>query len=426
MTILPETKYIRLRRVSIYLLYILAFLAPLGALSRALTATSDIVSRGIFILPGPTTLIIVFLVAYGFISNAIPAYLNRVRIWVYPFIFTTIALAAGLFHPDYLNASIRSLMFMVYMLLMIYLIILNIQPKEMMNLILFASLGMTLMLFLSLIDYFGILNIPLINERSLSLSVEERGLRIKTLSGPFRSRSEMSAFLSVILPVSFGYLFLPGAKKIIRIVLSFALIMGIFSVVVGGSRAMYLALFGSFGYIIWNAIRSRQLGKITIFIPFVIGGIIAILIRNTDYLFLFFSRLGDISFEKIVYSEGDMIRWYAFVDTMKDLMIRPWGLGFTQFMKFGRYWDVHSVYTEFIRASGFIGIILLSIFSFKIFKKHLIYCKRSPFAYVFFSGFIGFLIYNIGHSYWQVSTLWIFMGCYFIELLNRENTAHFR
>ncbi|MAV39391.1 MAG: hypothetical protein CML12_02260 [Puniceicoccaceae bacterium] len=312
------------------------------------------------------------------------------------------------------------------MSLMLYLIILNLSQKEMLNLVLSAALGMALMLFLSLIDYFGIYNIPLVNERSFSVKVEDQGLRIKTLSGPFRSRSEMSAFLSVILPVSFGYLFMPGTKKIPRFLICIALVMGIFCVIVGGSRTMYLALIGSFFYVAWNAIRKRYFGKIVIFIPFLIAGIAVILIRNTDYLFLFISRFGEMSYEKVFYSDGDMIRWYALVETAKELVFKPWGLGFTQFKYFGRFWDVHSIFTEFIRASGIIGIILLSLFGIKVFKKHVYASKRSPFVFVFFSGFIGFLIYNIGHSYWQVSVLWLFMGCYFIEVFNRRHAPNFR
>ena len=245
MNIFPETKLIKHRKFFIFLLYSLVFLAPLGVLSRALTATPEMVKKGIFILPGPTTIIAVLCVAYGLFSKASIGLIMRKKVLMCFFIFACIALIAGILHVDYMNASIRALMFIMYSLLMVFTIAIHPNYEEKINLIFFTALGTAVMLSLSLIDYIGIYNIPLINERSISINIEEFSTRFKTLSGPFRSRSELSAFLCVILPPCVVFLFVPKINTIKRLCVMGAVFLIITSVIVSASRGMYLAVIFS-------------------------------------------------------------------------------------------------------------------------------------------------------------------------------------
>ena len=417
MNIFPETKLIKYRKFFIFLLYSLVFLAPLGALSRALTATPDMIKKGIFILPGPTTIIAVICVGYGLFSRASIQLIMRKQILLSFFIFAGIALVAGIFHVDYMNASIRAVMFVMYSLLMVFTIVICPDYQERLNLVFFTALGTIVMLSLSLIDYIGIYNIPLINERSISINIEELSTRFKTLSGPFRSRSELSAFLCVILPPCIAFLFLPKTNIIKRLCVMGAVLLIITAVIVSASRGMYLAVILSLLYIALNCIKVGYTGKLFYIMPILFIGIVGILIKSPDYLLMLVSRIGDLNFTDISYSESDMIRVYALQDTFKDVIFRPWGVGFTQFAKFGRLFDVHSIFTEFFRAAGFIGLGIILYFLIKIQKFNKLH-KKSPFRFMFLSAFIGFLVYNIGHSYWQVTILWIFMGCYFCEILS--------
>lgn len=415
MNIFPETKLIKHRKFFIFLLYSLVFLAPLGVLSRALTATPEMIKKGIFILPGPTTVIAVLCVAYGLFSKASIGLIMRKKVLMCFFIFACIALIAGILHVDYMNASIRALMFIMYSLLMVFTIAIHPNYEERINLIFFTALGTVVMLSLSLIDYIGIYNIPLINERSISINIEELSTKFKTLSGPFRSRSELSAFLCVILPPCIVFLFLPKTNTIKRLCVMGAVLLIIISVIVSASRGMYLAVILSFFYIVLNCIKVGYTGKLFYFFPILILGVVGILLKSPDYLLMLVSRFADLSFTEMSYSEADMIRVYALQDTFKDVIFRPWGIGFTQFAKFGRLWDVHSIFTEFFRAAGFIGVGIILYFLIKIHKLNKMH-RKSPFRFMFLSAFIGFLVYNIGHSYWQVTLLWVFMGCYFCEI----------
>lgn len=417
MNIFPETKLIRHRKFFMFLLYSLVFLAPLGVLSRALTATPEMVKKGIFILPGPTTVIAVICVAYGLVTKASISFVMRKRIFLSFFVFAGIALGAGILHVDAMNNVIRAAMFVMYSLLMVFTIVIYPNYKERFNLIFFTALGTSLMLVLSLVDYLGIYNIPLINERSISINIEELNTKFKTLCGPFRSRSELSAFLCVILPPCIASLFLPKTNLIKRLCILVAVFLIVTAVIVSASRGMYLAVILSFGYIILNAIRVGYTSKLFYILPIIILGIISILIKSPDYLLMLISRFGDLNITDIAHSESDMIRIYAFQDTFKDVTLRPWGIGFTGFEKFGRLWDVHSIFTEFFRAAGFIGVAIILNFIIKVQKFNKMH-KKNPFRFMFLSAFIGFLVYNIGHSYWQVTILWIFMGCYFCEIFS--------
>lgn len=427
MNISPETRLIRYRRICILALYALCFMAPLGALSRFWSTSEASVEAGLNLIPGPTTVIIVLMVAYGFLCQSVPRLIFRQKVWVLFFAFVGVTVFAAVFQLDAMNGCIRSAMFSVYALLMLFIVNLGLNERQMLNAVLCAACGMLLMLSLSIIDYYNIANVPLVNLRSFSLSIEGagEGVSMRSLSGPFRSRSELSAFLSVLIPPCLGCALLNGVSWWKRLIFIAAVGVGAFAVLVSASRAMYLALAVSLAYILFCFLKGgRHAGRI-VFISMlgvVAGGLVLLL--NRDYYLMMVGRLSDLSIEHISYAEGDMVRLYALEETLKEMVTKPWGMGFTQVVLMGRSWDVHSIFTEFIRAGGVIGMFIIVAFVVGV-RKMARQAEANHLRFIFFSALVGCLVYNIAHSYWQVSVLWVLMGFYFTLLSRRRRAASY-
>ena len=410
-----------LSRVGYSLLLLLCFLVPLGELTKL--NVSALSGGGIAML-GPTTVLALSIIAIGVLSGQMFKVLGRNRLLFLPYIYAAVAIFASFLLSDFMATYgiYHGLFLVLYYSVALSVVSLMSSRSQVLVVLLVLMFSGTLMTALAVIDHHGIVDIPRVNERSFSIEAEDQGVRVKTLSGPFRSRSEYAAHICLILPISFVFALSKGCGIVFRSTAFACFLVMFYGVLIAGSRGLYLALMVFVPYVVLFIAPSRRV--VNLFLA-------AVLFCSLIFLFSVFkpetfiaiaSRFSSLSFDSIRYVDYDMIRIHAFTQTLSELLYRPWGVGITQVYIWGRYWDAHNVFTEFLRGAGVIGLLLGYFFFFPLVKRAL-RPRDIQVEVLLVASFLSFLAYNMAHSFWQTNVLWVCFGLYVAVISNPERPS---
>ena len=393
----------------ILLLLCTAF-SPWGDLMRfgATTATGG--ERGI------TTILALAFTGWGLWSGR-----TKQAIQTYPtalcfLAFLLVSGAASLFASEARQAVAFTLSLGVYFLVAFSVAGLRLQKQEILQLLTVFAVSSTLMCFVSLIDYFGLVNLYRVNPRQAS-----RGLEVANLLGPFYSQTAMGAHLSLAFPIPCAFIFFRTDNKIYQKlfwVLCFATIS--LAGILTYSRGLIVSFVIVMGYLFYvgKQIKGKNFwykNLVTVSLTAVITIILFQVCLPNQYEALLV-RLNDTTPTAIQNSDSDKARFGGLESTLNDLAESPWGVGFSdsQYQIGARLEkkNAHNTLVDVLRAGGYLGLVLFLMFIGPIFIKSFQFVNpqiETP----LFSALASFFFYGLTHTIFGTLFAWILAGVSF-------------
>ena len=387
-----------MKQINFKLLNLFLILYPWGRFFDAVAFGSlDAGERGI------TTILFAFIILKGIYDGTFFIGLNMVLNRASLGIFLLLTLLGTLLSnsPEKIFSDFINLLF--YFLMVFNVVGLRLSSKQVEKSVNLLLLSTAIMSFVSLLDFVKIINVPFMNE-GIS-NVQQGGVVVFDLTGPFRIRTEISFHLALamVLPV----IFLLRKFTIVRVFYysSFLIVLLITSFFTN-SRSIYLSFIVGLVYLL---VVFRQLPQAKIlFRTILLSAILIVLFYHQTILqVLETSAL----MNRQLGGESDLTRWYAFRATLIDVVFHPYGAGLDRpFIKeLDGYKDVHNSYTYLLRAGGFLGLGCLFIFMRPIIKK-LVSLKISPNESVSYIPVLSIMIFGFFHTSIQISSFWILVG----------------
>ncbi|WP_375239916.1 O-antigen ligase family protein [Aurantibacter sp.] len=302
-----------------------------------------------------------------------------------------------------------------FAIFMIVLVGLKPQVKELRKWIIFSSYSFGLMLLVSLTDFLGFISVTNFNE---SLSSVGRGdIRIFDLVGPFPTRSYLGGVISFYFPIP---LLLIVNKTKYRLIHILILIL-IFPVILfAHSRGLVLSL--GITFLLLSILYRRTFAiyvLLFIILIFISFNYISPLFDDLNFIRLFSLNRGSANIQ-------DRIRLYAFIETIKEILVNPFGCGFSTVYipKAYDYYSPHNNITYILRSGGFFGFLMFLIFVFKILKRELkiflktkIITEKTFFLFIILSS----SFYGLTHLTINFLPFWISIGVMILAFRNKIN-----
>jgi len=276
-------------------------------------------------------------------------------------------------------------------------------------LVMLYALSASAMALVTLIDNMGIVDFPSINE-GMAYYQARAGL-VKTVTGPFRLRTEYAVYLAVAWSALLAQLALRRPRNWALWLLCVAALAVVFlASVVAYTRSLYLVIVFSLLYLATVVVKTRRI-QIVVTTVLVIVGLIILAQQLMPAQFAvveeFITRYTP---EYITRTRGDMVRVEALVKTLEDLRDSPLGMGFTLTEIYGGrgYLDTHSIYTEHLRQGGFIGLLFVALFIWPVFKA---IARRSPAQLLpVLTASAGWLVYGLFLGTQSMLFGWVLIG----------------
>lgn len=307
---------------------------------------------------------------------------------------------------------------MLYWLVALAVCALQVDDRSMHNIVCVYVLSTSVMLLISLADHWRLMDIPGINEHYRGFSVE--GLRGDDLIGPFESRTVLATHLALIWPMSLYKVLSFRFRKdgtLALIVWSVSLITASTAVLFCTSRSLYIAVIVS-GWYVWY--RSKNVQRKTILTVYGVSVVVVLWILVQAFPERW--QIVGLRFRSLhpdtVVQAGGHYRIDALVITINDLARNPLGMGFGIIEALGK--NSHSIYTEWLRPGGVIGLVCVVIFLYVPMK--VVAGREAGFVVQLVSGaMIGFLSYGISHSTQNMLMGWIMIGyLYYVGIHMRK------
>lgn len=393
------------------LLFLYIFLAPLGNLIRFSDTESSF---------GVTTVIICVVV--GINLKYTISTLNKNRA-LYSILFLILWMSfSSIFSADLANGYTQLLSFTLYYLFSCVAYNHNWSTKSLQQLLMSFVLGALLSSSLTIIDWFGIYDIPYVNETSGG-TITNIGT-VMQASGPFSRRSAMAAYFSLIIPIStLSFFYLNKTNAITKLTLLSTGILCSISLMLTNNRA---GLAGSICAIILISIYlSRSIKKL---VRLIVIGSFSFLIMTWMVTTLFQDQL--IAYQALLnldemavsdvskQTESDNIRILLFNFVIKSLISNPIGQGYTLVTGFdSSESDPHNNVAQIIWAAGIFGIGWICYFgvSFykqanKLFFKPLFISPHAKYGIVITGGLFGWFICGMAHTIIGTGVAWLLLG----------------
>lgn len=285
----------------------------------------------------------------------------------------------------------------------------------------FQSISLTIIIFASIIGFYGIL-------QYLASPESIYGLRPFGQSSPFASffnKHHFAAFMEMTFGLTLGLLFGDATKQNKKIFFIIAAVIMGMAVLLTGSRGGIISLLGVIGFVIfWNFIKNREIKNVD-----ANEGLKRLFLKRNLLLFgggfaliviLFFGVLfvgGDQSLLRgfgISNVEGDVTtgRSHFWTVAIRIFLAHPIiGAGFDAFgVAFTRYdtWSgafrveqAHNDYLQILADAGILGFICIAAFIFLLFRQGVQAIKKNTDKFTMnaaigaLAGCLGILIHSI-------------------------------
>ena len=389
-----------LKKTSFFSLIIVAVFSPWGDLARFIEG------RGI------TSLAAFLLIFIGVYSGNFIWTLNRYTRAVAFFCFLVLAGLASFLAIEANSGTYMSILLALYCILALSVGALQLPSKKIIAILSTFAVSAALMSIVSLVDYYNVIDIQLVNRISAS-----RGLGVSNLVGPFASQTPMAAHLCLAFPVPITFLCLQSTGWRSKIFWGLILLPILYAGVLTYSRGLFLSFFTVIGYL--SFLTKRVHGNAS-FIRFVLSGLVclfAALFAFKAYApaqyqaFMF--RLNETSPEAIQESRSDVARLQSINSTIEGLRESPFGIGFTrtEYQVGARVYNKgsHSNVVELLRAGGLLGFLLVSIFLFPIISRAF-RCQNYVTEGSVFACLASFFAYGLTHLTLATLFAWILAG----------------
>lgn len=398
-----------IRKLTYLLLLACAAFSPWGDLMRFAATTTEEGSRGI------TTILALGIVGLGLFSGKA---FEAIKVYKTALFFPTFLLMSGtasFFAPEPRKAIMMAVLLGAYFLLAFSVAGLRLQRKEIIQLLTVFAFSSALMSVASLIDYFDLIDLPRVNERSAS-----RGLGVANLLGPFYSQTPMAAHLCLAFPIPLAFLFSYSDKSIQKFLWILVLAPIILASILTYSRGLIVSFIVVIGYIFYAGSCKKRLmfwaKNLIIIAAISVFGVFLLKSYVPDQYQALSIRLNDITPEGIQNSRSDITRFGTIESTLKDLSKSPFGVGFTkaEYQVGTRIYEKnsHSNVVDILRAGGFLGLVLVILFILPILKEAFL-VKNPQVELPLFSALISFFVYGLTHTTLATLFAWIVAGVAF-------------
>jgi hypothetical protein len=264
-----------------------------------------------------------------------------------------------------------------------------------------------IMCLCSLVDRWGVLDIARINDRVAFRNID--GDEIPNVVGPFYSQTALAAYLALAFPVACRKM---AAQPVLgwRVLWLGATIAIVLAGIMTYSKTLILSFGVALCYLLYVGGRRRLIRRIVVLAVCVVLGAMAFRATAPDLEAAFVRRTTSLLPSAIAGDESDLIRAHALAETLRDLHYAPFGVGFTrvELENVGAY-NVHSNVTLFLRAAGFLGVVLILLALVPIIRNSI--RRGQPWGQeAAFSAVLSFMIYGVTHTTMSSLAFWIFIG----------------
>jgi len=399
-------------KIAFAFLCMYAFVVPLGTVFRFGTEEGSL---------GISTILILFLViAYilkttqSFFKKKVFFVLLLLVLW---FSFST------LFTPEGIISGYKRLIgLVIYILLAITITQIDLSAKRLKIFFVWLTVGMLLSSGLTLIDFIGIVDIPLANE--LHISTHISGGNVIQASGFFSRRSAMAAYFALVVPALIP-LFTSLRNTILKIIIQITYFGSLLVLFLTHNLGGIIAILISYGlYLLWgdriNFIK-RMKKIVVVGLVFISFGCLVIN-YFPDAIEVYLIRLSipsaikDVSTEQFARQmESDYMRLYFLSQALEHLAKNPIGNGYTQIWteKYGLT-DPHNIITQFLWGAGIFSFVWLGLFGYLMIKLFVLKISPHNDLFAYFDalryGLLSWFITGMAHTIICTGLAWIFFG----------------
>jgi hypothetical protein len=299
---------------------------------------------------------------------------------------------------------------------------------------LFFCLGGLISSTATIIDFFGILNIPGINEAQVGTNTEMG--TILQASGPFARRSSMAIYFTMIITIAILYAsFIKNISKTLKLLFYFSATTCLIALMLTHNRSgIVSAIFVS---IIISFLYSKSTIKKFKFIFYaliafsVILYLIITFLPDVWYAYQALLRIGDVASTDNLLEESDALRLELFKHSIVSIFNNPIGHGYSLISDLSEFdnglIDPHNIVTQIIWGAGFFGLLWLFYFSVSfsklvipiIFNKYR-HTNNYKEIFVLIGVLASFFIIGMMHTVISTGMVWIFFGC-FLQISKKYN-----
>ena len=300
----------------------LALFAPWGSIF-------DIIEGAIPI--GLSTLLVLCVCGLGTLKPQFYQSFRKEPILLFGLLFVSGAMFGCFFSSYPLASFVRASMFLVFVLFAAAVSTIRFGPRYLTFLLACVSGTVTSMVALSIIDYAGYVEIPHFNEiaRRISLSeysdlVDELG----SMSGPFRSRTELMSYVTLVLPITMWFSMGSAGSVLLRSYYLLNTVILLYGMVLAGSRGAYVATVAIICVYMFILSYRFQIKRV---LTFTIAGVfisLALVFIYPEIWVRFSSQLKTLMPQNLTARETDMGRFTLWRIALQNVLTRPFGVGF--------------------------------------------------------------------------------------------------
>lgn len=346
------------------LLMAYAFLAPLGNIARFSSAEASY---------GATTALLAMTVAINLLPGL--RLLRRDRLLFSLALLTGWMGVVSVLAPNVVAALSGMVNFAMYVLFACAAYRVSWSSESVHRVLLAFVLGGFLSSALTIVDFFGIVNVPGFNEGSGLYTATSLGAVLQA-SGPFPRRSAMAAYFALLIPVAaLMWRRVRPAPPMHRLLCAATAVTASVALLLTHNRAGLLGAWLAVAII--SLVTAQTPGK---FLRLLGAGAAAAVIA-TWVLVTYFPeqlvvyeallKIGDMRIEGSYVESSDRVRLILFKHAVTSLLSNPVGNGFTLVTGAPGHpnADAHNIITQIIWAAGLFGIGWMLFFGFTIVRR---------------------------------------------------------
>lgn len=395
----------------------LALFAPWGSVF-------DIIEGAIPI--GVSTLLVLCVLGLGALRPQFYQSFRNEPILLFGVLFVLGAMFGCFFSPFPLASFVRASMFLVFLLFSAAVSNIRFGPRYLTFLLACASGAVTAMVALSIIDYSGYVEIPHFNEIARRISLSEYSDLVDDLfsmSGPFRSRTELMSYVTLVLPITLWFSMGSTVGVLLRSYYLVNTVILLYGMVLAGSRGAYLATVAIICVYMFILSYRFEIKRVLIFT--IAGFFISLVLVfvYSDIWIRFSSQLKTLMPQNLTARETDMGRFTLWRIALQNVLTRPFGVGFGSVqVSPGYFRTVHNVVIDLVHAGGVLALPFLYVLGRRFFSLSEL-MRANATQVPFYGVMLSFFIYNLTHSQWGTNLLWLLMGLFIVVCrpANRQN-----
>lgn len=427
---IPPTAYAdeQVKRHGRMLVYAYAFFAPLGTLSKI---GSEHTSLGL----STACLALLILLRAPAVFHRIlshPVFFWLLLLMVYAG-FSSYSLAFTIYTEEVVGAYRNLVTLVLYIVFAAAISTLDWTTVRLAMVARCLAAGMGISCALTLVDHFGVIDVPRVNEHTAVTTVGE--VSVSQAHGPFNHRTSMAIYMAVSIPF-FLLINNAGLGRPTRILLWGTILIASLVLLLSHNRAAPIAMALACG---WFYVRNG------LRVPIVVLKSLFVLIPLVIVVELFVPRVAEVYKMTIAASplafvvphvaartdaslmavhDSDAMRLVLLREALRAVRENPFGTGFSHIYTMDYGWmDPHSIFTSLLVASGIFSIPWLLGFILRIYTTYRnaarLTSQRIALGAISTS-LLALTLVALMHTAIYIGVAWMFLGL----LISLESNAH--